>query len=418
MTQMYSAEVVLALEYLHSNGITHRDLKPDNMLITKDGHVKLTDFGLSCVSTEDQLSHGLNPKAAGAALNAGTSQRSRADTHLRRMSMKGVKKMSTLLGTPDYLAPELLLGLNHGQVVDWWSLGICAFEWLVGYPPFTDESAELIFKNILSNDFEWPEDDSISPLARDFVMKLLNQDPFTRLKAAGIRRHPFFASTDWDHIRDHPAPFIPAPNNGTDTSYFEGRNARPDIQRLSGLNIAYNSDLAKGLKVLAAGGVIEEEGGSLLEEESGVEGEMGGAGFRGSENSLGPAGGLKPARKDSNTSSYSHQDFDGFLSKNAAPSAHSTTDSESGSDEKRAQQQANNSKAHSILGISNPAAPLRSGGGKGRARQASNVSINSMFFGDFTFKNVEDLADLASCEQNLAAIPVDSMIEENEEPET
>ncbi|KAI9346542.1 serine/threonine protein kinase 15, partial [Obelidium mucronatum] len=223
MTRMYSAEVVLALEYLHANGITHRDLKPDNMLITKDGHVKLTDFGLSCLSTEDQLPR---PNNLNKEIRPATTQRSRADTHFRRMSIKSAKKESSnaVLGTPDYLAPELLLGLDHGPIVDWWSLGICAFEWLVGYPPFTDETPELIFKNILNHvqDIQWPEDETITIEAKDFVMKLLNQDPFTRLKAAGIRRHSYFAGTDWDHIRDHPAPFIPAPKDTEDTSYFDG----------------------------------------------------------------------------------------------------------------------------------------------------------------------------------------------------
>ncbi|KAI8621330.1 kinase-like domain-containing protein [Chytriomyces sp. MP71] len=219
MTRMYSAEVVLALEYLHSNGITHRDLKPDNMLITKDGHVKLTDFGLSRIATDDQMPKIVPSRSIIEPQNRILRRTSRTEAQMRRLKNESSQQ---LLGTPDYLAPELLLGLDHGPVVDWWSLGVCAYEWLVGFPPFTDETPEAIFKNILNHDIQWPEDDEIIWDAKDYVMKLMNQDPFTRLKAAGIKKHAFFATTDWSHIRDHPAPFIPAPNDGTDTSYFDG----------------------------------------------------------------------------------------------------------------------------------------------------------------------------------------------------
>jgi tRNA A-37 threonylcarbamoyl transferase component Bud32 len=117
MARFYIAEAVLALEYLHSNSITHRDIKPDNMLINAEGHLKLTDFGLSRISDmESSTSESAAPPILPVSA---TSTNSRASRKFHN---------SRLLGTPDYLSPELLLGLGHGPSVDWWALGICLFE--------------------------------------------------------------------------------------------------------------------------------------------------------------------------------------------------------------------------------------------------------------------------------------------------
>ncbi|TPX39165.1 hypothetical protein SeMB42_g06430 [Synchytrium endobioticum] len=260
--RMYAGEVTLALEYLHANGITHRDLKPDNMLINQEGHIKLTDFGLARITVQDKES-SLNADSPEEVLNnlsqlntltrrtinrrgvdeaATTQDDARISTspdntaHLRRHSRRVRHDSKPLLGTPDYLAPELLLGLGHGSAVDWWALGICIFEWLVGIPPFSDASPEGIFRNILNHDIEWPED-GISADAKSLVMALLNPDPHGRFKGPQVRQHAFFNGVDWENLRKLPAPFIPSPQDDMDTGYFESRNQRPDIQRLSSLSI-------------------------------------------------------------------------------------------------------------------------------------------------------------------------------------
>ena len=284
MARMYVAEVALALEYLHSNGITHRDLKPDNMLLTADGHIKLTDFGLSKITIQDKDMYsgssddplaslrrhhkntsrdtfdektggasGSQASVATSGAGGGTGGPAGSDANIatfgRTRSRRGAPGAKTssraLLGTPDYLAPELLLGKGHTNAVDWWALGVCMFEFLAGYPPFMDNDSESIFRNILSYAVQWPEggDAGISDCARDVVTKLLNPNAETRLRSDELKKHTFFAEINWTDLRDQPAPFIPAPLDQEDTSYFEARNMRSDIQRLSMCDI---SDLALG----------------------------------------------------------------------------------------------------------------------------------------------------------------------------
>ncbi|XP_007899355.2 serine/threonine-protein kinase greatwall [Callorhinchus milii] len=130
-----------------------------------------------------------------------------------------------ILGTPDYLAPELLLQIPHGPAVDWWALGVCLFEFLTGIPPFNDTTAQQVFQNILNRDIPWPEDEEeLSKSAHDAVDILLTLDCAKRAGVKELRKHALFHSIDWDTLQNCPMPFVPQPVDETDTTYFEARN--------------------------------------------------------------------------------------------------------------------------------------------------------------------------------------------------
>ncbi|VAI26754.1 unnamed protein product [Triticum turgidum subsp. durum] len=216
--------VVLALEYLHSLNVIHRDLKPDNLLISRDGHLKLTDFGLSkvgLINSTDDLS-GPDVSSALVGDNQPTDAEQRA--HKRQQRQK-----QTAVGTPDYLAPEILLGMSHGPTADWWSVGVILFEILVGIPPFNAEHPQIIFDNIMNREIPWPQvPQELSSEAYDLIDKLLIENPVQRLGATGageVKAHPFFKGINWDMIARQQAVFIPCTDDEYDTSYFACRHA-------------------------------------------------------------------------------------------------------------------------------------------------------------------------------------------------
>ncbi|CAH8656501.1 unnamed protein product [Schistosoma margrebowiei] len=140
LARMYFAETVLALEYLHNYGIVHRDLKPDNLLITHEGHIKLTDFGLSRI--------GL--------MNLATN------LYEKNLDLEKDCKMfrdKQVFGTPEYIAPEVILRQGYGKPVDWWSMGIMLYEFLVGCVPFCGATIEELFDNIVTAPIDWPEEE-------------------------------------------------------------------------------------------------------------------------------------------------------------------------------------------------------------------------------------------------------------------
>lgn len=130
-----------------------------------------------------------------------------------------------ILGTPDYLAPELLLRQEHGYAVDWWALGVCVYEFMTGIPPFNDDTPQLVFNNILQKNITWPEgEEQISQNAHQAIDKLLTIDPTQRPSAEEVKEMPLFASVEWNNMEKMQVPFVPVPDGCTDTYYFETRN--------------------------------------------------------------------------------------------------------------------------------------------------------------------------------------------------
>jgi serine/threonine protein kinase len=185
--RMYTCEIILALEYLHSEKIIYRDLKPENILLGKDGHIKITDFGLSKLFMDED-------------------------------------KAYTICGTPEYLAPEILLGKGYDKSVDWWCLGILIYEMMLEGSPYR--------KNILDiNNYMESlniREGLVSQEARDLILSLLKIDPTERLgygfdDASEIKSHPFFRNVDWKGLLEKKIKpkFIPSLRNDLDLEYFD-----------------------------------------------------------------------------------------------------------------------------------------------------------------------------------------------------
>ena len=143
-----------------------------------------------------------------------------------------ITEPSRILGTPDYLAPELLRGQGHGKEVDWWALGACLYEFMTGVPPFHGETPEVVFDNILSLNMEWPEgEEELSSAARDCIMSLLVLDPGARADDAVLMTDTELTrDVKWAAILDTTPPFVPCPDSATDTAYFDAKN---NVQGLS-----------------------------------------------------------------------------------------------------------------------------------------------------------------------------------------
>ncbi|KAI7900670.1 uncharacterized protein BX663DRAFT_544817 [Cokeromyces recurvatus] len=390
----YLAEVTLGLSYLHERHIVHRDLKPDNLLIDQNGHLKLTDFGLSRIGfldrrvrdelsskpfsnlpfspvpsrsttplqspasdsisahlsnyhsklykhsyfsllfdrdrkcrpfiTNSTLSCGetnsadVTPSVSlfshdtgnsnivspfsyhdntslssynGSILpNSGTTSTfhfpqedtgflsstnvaktpatflHHANTPSRitfeTMGKESVytKQKENAVGTPDYLAPESILGTGQDSMVDWWALGVICYEFLYGYPPFHAEAPDKVFENILSRSINWHKDEVQLPeAAYDFMERLLTLDPEKRLGKGGseeVMQHPFFMDIDWDNLLTELPCFIPRPVNTEDTDYFDARGAMMVSEQWQGNDNLQSMSLAEVKRVKA---VIDEQ---------------------------------------------------------------------------------------------------------------------------------------------------------------
>eukprot|EP01102_Stenamoeba_stenopodia_P019861 TRINITY_DN7589_c0_g1_i2.p1 TRINITY_DN7589_c0_g1~~TRINITY_DN7589_c0_g1_i2.p1 ORF type:complete len:449 (-),score=94.06 TRINITY_DN7589_c0_g1_i2:496-1842(-) len=227
--RFYAAEMINAVASLHKLGYIHRDLKPDNFLIDRTGHLKLTDFGLSKAGLKANFRSSLRIINSEAAVS-----NSSATFAERKKSYRAREKMAfSFVGTLSYMAIEILAQEGYSNTVDWWSIGCMLFEMLAGMPPFYAETDEQIVMNVwqfkktlvrpLSEDGEFV----IGDAAWDLICGLI-KTPNKRLGKNGvdeIQNHRFFQTIDWNNLRDsekNPPPFVPNLANDADTAYFSG----------------------------------------------------------------------------------------------------------------------------------------------------------------------------------------------------
>ncbi len=231
--RFYTAEMILAVDSVHKLNCIHRDLKPDNILIDKKGHIQLSDFGLSKIAEKNFF-----PMTETNIDQVKSNNKDDPITLIKKNSNKNISSINSLknkkrtrlmaystVGTPDYIAPEVFGQNGYGQEVDWWSIGVMFFEMVVGYPPFFSENPSDTCKKILKwkQYFSIPNDANLSPEAKSLIKSMVTT-PENRLGYNGveeIKKHPFFKGINWDNIRNVKAPFIPDIKNDYDTKYFD-----------------------------------------------------------------------------------------------------------------------------------------------------------------------------------------------------
>jgi serum/glucocorticoid-regulated kinase 2 len=201
--RFYVAQMVLAIEFLHAKDFIYRDLKPENVLLDRQGYIRITDFGLS------------------------------------KGNIKSGKDARSVCGTPEYLAPEVILRQGHGKAVDWWTVGCIIYELLTGLPPYYTSDREELFDRIKLSSVKYPSNFSTS--VKDLLTGLFQKDPEKRLGSGpdggkAIRNHPWFASVDWEGLlrKEVKGPFLPVIRDDLDVSNFDPEFTETAVESYKG----------------------------------------------------------------------------------------------------------------------------------------------------------------------------------------
>ncbi|KAG2223680.1 hypothetical protein INT45_007258, partial [Circinella minor] len=223
VAKFYAAEVILAIEYLHSKDVIYRDLKPENLLLDAQGHIRITDFGFAKYVPDITWTLCGTPDYLGKVVNL-----CKCLEHVRNLN-----------------APEIIQSKGYGKAADWWSLGVLIFEMLAGYPPFYDDDHLKLYEKILQGRIRWPQ--YFDPHAKDLLKRLLTSDlskRFGNLKngADDIKNHRWFEGVDFNRLlaRQIRAPYIPQIRGDGDASHFDRYPETQEQYGVTGTTDPYN----------------------------------------------------------------------------------------------------------------------------------------------------------------------------------
>ncbi|KAK6839753.1 serine/threonine protein kinase- AGC family [Apiospora arundinis] len=242
--RFYIAEMFCSVDALHQLGYIHRDLKPENFLVDSTGHVKLTDFGLAAGMLAPAKIESMRVKlekasATSVPFGKPMDQRTIAERRdgYRSMREKDVNYAKSIVGSPDYMAPEVLRGEEYDYTVDYWSLGCMLFEALTGFPPFAGSTADETWRNLK----HWKEvlkrpvwEDPnyfLSNRTWNFITTCINSRSKRFSNIKDICEHQYFGEVDWETLRQTKAPFVPELDSETDAGYFDDFSNEADMAK-------------------------------------------------------------------------------------------------------------------------------------------------------------------------------------------
>lgn len=236
--RFYISEMFASLEALHKLGYIHRDLKPENFLIDSAGHIKLTDFGLASGAISKDRVESMKIRLD-AVKDVQVTHRSLTERQKMYRSLRAsdINYASSIVGSPDYMALEVLEGKNYDYTIDYWSLGCMLFETLAGYPPFAGASPDETYSNLRQwkSALRRPKYDDgryvFSDRTWDLIQRLITSARYRLRSFDEIAKHPYFSEVEWETLREKTPPFIPQLDSDVDAGYFDDFSNEADMEK-------------------------------------------------------------------------------------------------------------------------------------------------------------------------------------------